>query len=133
MTVHGLRRASPRDVDAIRATWDPDLQEMPEDAVWWLARDRAGVVAFCAAGADTDGEATLLASWTRPDARGRGWQRRMIRARLRWARAHGFERATSYTWGGNLPSQRALIRCGFVPVRREWDGARSWIWWSRSV
>jgi RimJ/RimL family protein N-acetyltransferase len=130
---HGLRRARPADVAEIERIWDPDLSDFPEDAVWWIARDAEGVACYCAANIQSDGEATLVASWTRPSARGRGWQRRMIRARMRWARAEGLDRAVCYTWGGNLPSIRALIRCGFVPVRREWDGERSWLWWSRSL
>lgn len=49
-----------------------------------------------------------------PGTRGRGLQRRMIQARLRWARTRGLRFAVTYTSLDNYPSIVNLLRCGFV-------------------
>lgn len=60
---------------------------------------------------------TLTMAGVRRDHRGRGLQRRLIRARLRWARQKGLTRVTTYVHRGNWRSMNNLIRCGFL-VRR---------------
>lgn len=136
-----VRRVRPGDVEDIRAVFDmADFKHWPEHAQWWIVRDEWGAVAaYAAAGvtvdAETDGdtEAKMILSWVRPDMRGLGLQKRLIRARVRWARSCGASKIETYTWGGNLPSMRSLWRCGFVPFRRDWDGQRSWIFWTKPL
>lgn len=48
-------------------------------------------------------------------AQGHKLQRRLIRARLRWAKDHGFSWATTDTIPSNVPSAKNLIACGFRP------------------
>lgn len=57
--------------------------------------------------------------------RGHRIQRRLIRARVRWARREGYTRAVTYCTVSNVPSQRNLIREGFLPYRPKppWAGA----------
>lgn len=47
--------------------------------------------------------------------RGAGLQKRLIRVRVAWAKAHGYARCYTYVWAGNLASMRSLIRQQFVP------------------
>jgi GNAT superfamily N-acetyltransferase len=57
--------------------------------------------------------------------RGKRLQRRLIRARLRWAKRNGFVWAHTYTLPSNPASSRSLIACGFRPYwpARPWAGA----------
>lgn len=131
-----LRRATAPDMEQVRAIYAGPAKEhifdMPDDAKWWVVEDRGQVVAFASARL-LDDEVRLTSAWTEPAYRGMGLQTRLIRARVKWARKCRMSRVVTYTWGGNLPSIRALIRCGFVPVRREWDGERSWMHWSKEL
>lgn len=57
-------------------------------------------------------------------ANGHHLQRRLIRARLRWAKAAGYAYAHTYTFVDNPASSRSLIACGFKPYwpSRPWAG-----------
>lgn len=84
---------------------------------FWLAKDDDGEPAgFCSAKPSIidDNAAFLSRAGVLPHARGQGLQRRMIRTRLKWARAEGFSRAITYTHISNIPSARNLIACGFT-------------------
>lgn len=129
-----VRRALARDVAEIRTRWPrAELLGRPDGVQWWVASESGAVLGHASARLTPDGECILTSAWTEPKARGRGIQGRLIRARVRWARREGAGRVKTYTWGGNLPSMRALIRARFVPVSREWDGERSWISWVREL
>lgn len=49
--------------------------------------------------------------------RGRGLQRRLLRARLRWARRHGMRTVRTYVAVDNAPSLVNVLRAGFAPFR----------------
>lgn len=69
-----------------------------------------------------------------PAARGAGLQKRMIRARLRCARALGMTSLVTDTAAGNHASANSLIGCGFKiyePATR-WAAAGA-IYWRRAV
>ena len=103
-----------------------------EGGVWWVVRNGKEAVAF--AGLDpfgkTPGTATFLRAGVLQAWRGRGLQKRLIDARLRWARRHGYAGADTYTSTMNIPSQRSLIARGFAPVRYEFDGESGWIYFN---
>lgn len=86
-----------------------------DDHTFWIARDETGkAVGFCSV---VYWAARACAFLSRAavvkEASGQGLQRRMIRARLRWAKAQGIKRAITYTELRNSKSLVNLLRCGF--------------------
>ena len=75
----------------------------------------------------------------RPDARGQGLQRRLIRARVAYAKREGFPEVWTYTSNYNVASSNNLIREGFTlwapgswggsstPMRP--SGGYAWLYW----
>lgn len=133
-----IRRARKSDMAWLRSMHpgEDGLAEWSEveGSTWWVdGRD-----AFCAARITTDDGVRvchLTSAWVAPAMRSRGMQRRMIRVRVAWAKREGCSRVRTYTWGGNLPSMRSLIRSGFVPFRRVWEAdlMRSYLFWTREL
>lgn len=88
----------------------------------WRADDGPQLVAVAACRPDRqDPTACFLSTcFVAPAARGHGLQKRMIRARVRYARRAGFQWAWTYTAVFSLASMRSLIACGFRPTRRRY-------------
>lgn len=130
-----LTRATPeqaRECREIDFGWSES--HAPEGCAWWVV-DGAPVNGYCAAQITPDGETVRLErAYVAPTLRGLGLQRRMIRVRLRFGRARGASKAYTYTWGGNVRSQRSLIREGFLPSRSVVDseGTR-WTVYEREI
>lgn len=61
-----------------------------------------------------------------PCAQGQGLQKRLIKARLNWAKKIGADTAYTYTILKNYPSMLNLIKCGFKfwlpPKEAKWVG-----------
>lgn len=59
-----------------------------------------------------------------PAARGQGLQKKLIKARLSWAKRNGYNWATTYTVVSNPASSASLISCGFKPYwpKNPWAG-----------
>lgn len=101
-------------IELQRACLPHDSLYMPDEGVWWIAYHRRTPVGF----------ACLVPSLQIPDgvylsragvvpyARGHGIQRRLVRARLAWAKREGYNWAVSDTTD-NGPSANNLIACGF--------------------
>lgn len=72
----------------------------------------------------------LRMAGTLPEYQRRRLQRRLIRARVAYAFAHGAECVRTYTRPDNAECMRALIACGFRPYRPE-DPYRgeSFVYW----
>lgn len=91
----------------------------------WLAYAGDKPVAFCSARKLKHENAVFLSrAGVLPCARGAGLQRRMIHARVRWAREIGARTCITYTVFDNHPSIVNLLRSGFqfyVPHYR-WAG-----------
>ena len=93
---------------------------MPNDGfdlrgqLWLVYDDTKTPVAFCAA-RRLGGEPGVFFNrcGVLPCANGGGLQRRMIRARLRWAKEIGAEYVITYTLFNNHASIVNLLRCGF--------------------
>lgn len=103
-----------------------------EDTEWWLVWDGDKAVAFAGAVVEDD-VLHLERVYVAKSHRGQGLQKRLIRTRCAWGRKHGAKTATTYTWGGNLPSMNSLISSGFRMSSRKWDGERSWITWEKAL
>jgi GNAT superfamily N-acetyltransferase len=143
-----LSQASNADIDALKL-----LQRVcqPEDPMldgakdlWWIGRDDKGV-AVCYGGArvyQKDGEHALLltAAGVIPSARGQGLQRRMILARVNYARTNEIPICWTYTHTTNYRSANNLMRAGFKRwIPRAWAGESvkagdtEWEYWERKI
>lgn len=107
--------------------------------VWWIARTTASprdVAGYAGARIMKSLprtaflERAAVCRW----ARGRGLQRRLIRARLRWAKARGCDRAITYTIN-NPPSSNNLIACGFklYEPQKRWIDGDDVLFWERRL
>lgn len=85
------------------------------DGYWWEARDpeTEDLLAFCGLDHLTSTSAFLSRSWVSPEHRGKGWQKKMIRTRERFARSLSVSRLVTYTTHCNPASSNSLIRCGY--------------------
>jgi GNAT superfamily N-acetyltransferase len=113
-------------VNALDEECFPD-EERPfiKGRAWWLACDDDGhpfgYAALRVFPADKR-TAYLERAGVLPDARGRGTQRKLIRARLREARARGCSVAITYVAADNLASMNNLVSEGF----RFYDPEYAW-------
>ena len=69
-----------------------------------------------------------------PRFRGRGLQKWLVRARVRYAKSVGVARVVTYTICENHPSSNNLIKCGFrvYQPKIQWAG-RNVIYWERKL
>lgn len=104
--------------------WEPEAE-------YWGAFDGPKLVAFAGAvPSETYSDAIYLCNAAvLPEARGHHLQRRLIRARLRWARDQGYAYARTYTIVENAASMCSLIACGFKPFwpKIQWAGEQ--VYW----
>jgi GNAT superfamily N-acetyltransferase len=83
-------------------------------SVWWVGVDAADeIVAFASARIIDDGSCIFNSCGVLREHRGQGLQRRLIRARVSWARRQGCPFAVTYTAADNAASANSLIACGF--------------------
>lgn len=117
--------ATPDELEEIREIDAREFRgaEFPESSVFWVV-DHDPEIGYCSAviGPDPVREggapvAHLTRGYVGEGHRGAGMQLRLVRLRLRWARAAGVARAQTYTWHDNVPSMRTLGRAGFLPLR----------------
>jgi len=111
-----------------------DYSEITYKGQWWLAYEGGRPVGF--AGAQIwkpDNCLYLRRAGVLPEARGKGLQRRLIRARLAWGREQGARAAYTYTTSWNLASANNLIHEGFTLWKPEWRwaGADMLYWWRK--
>jgi len=84
------------------------------DAVWVATAYHGQILGYaCVRGIASQATAYLSLSAVEPASRGQGIQRRLILARLRWARENHFAWAITYTAEKNLASANSLIKAGF--------------------
>src|SRR5678809_912432 len=89
----------------------PDL----ETAIWWIAHEGPNELGYAGALHDVDtNDLFLNRAGVLPEARGHGLQRKLIRARVRYARAHLMRSCYTYTVPFNVASSNNLIKCGFI-------------------
>jgi len=103
-----------------------------EDATWWIGYDDGKPIAYCG----VKDSATLL-GWgymcragVHPQHRGNGYQQRLIRKRIRYARENAMRGLRTDTSYDNVASSNSLIKCGFklfIP-RHKWAFRQSLYW-----
>lgn len=80
---------------------------------WWVITAEDGN-AIGYAGLHTEGkDVRFCRAGVLKSCRGQGFQKDLIRVRLKWAKAHGFRRARTYTDHNNHASIKSLKTCGF--------------------
>lgn len=86
-----------------------------ERAAWWIVMSEGRAIAYAGArGCETIPAVFLSRCAVMADWRGHGLQRRLLRARERWARTRdGIEAIVTYTVPDNAPSMNNLIRAGY--------------------
>lgn len=112
---------------------------------WWVAyTDKGRPVAYAGAMYWAPDRAVYLhRAGVLPDTRGRGLQRRLIRARERWGKGRGATCAYTYTAHHNTASANNLIACGYrLWIPTTWGGsteptrprgATAWLYWIRRL
>lgn len=83
---------------------------------WWVIRDGNKPVAYAALRVEKKGD-HRIAHFTRcgvlPEARGRGYQAKLIQARLSWCRRQNIRLVKTYTSHDNVKSANNLRAAGF--------------------
>lgn len=136
-----IRKIPRRDYQSVRKLCDEVLRDTADASVWrqdaeyWGAFDGGELVGFGGLVRSRVWSDTVYfhASGVAEKARGNHLQRRLIQARLRWAKEHGFACAYTYTVLDNPASARSLIACGFKPYwpKHRWAGKVNY--WRRNV
>lgn len=115
-----------------------DKQVFPDDDpvtteghLWWVIYDGKTPVAYAGAKYIVAETVVYLSrAGVLESHRGKHLQRRLIRARVRWARKIGATQAITYTFVDNPASSNNLIKCGFVTYVPEWKwGGKNAIYW----
>lgn len=111
--------------------------------LWWVVTDGLEIVAYAGAEEwkiDDEHALNLTRAGVLDAYRGRGLQRRLIRARIRYARKIGCQEVWTYTHWRNYPSANNLLRCGFsMWAPAFWGGCEvdfeptSWLYWRRGL
>lgn len=110
-------------------------EKVGPNLTWWVVwNDKDKPVGFAGSMLWTPDNAVFLCrAGVVPRARGRGLQRRLIRARLKHAREIKASGAMTYTSTDNIASMTNLIRCGFLPwvPGYAWVGKEVLYWWRK--
>lgn len=98
---------------------DSDFPRLAAESnrVWVALEKKSGkVVASGGLEFGTQGIFTLSYSHVAADHRGHNLQRRLISARVQYARRKGGVKVETYAWAENTPSLVNLLKSGFVPT-----------------
>lgn len=92
------------------------VKDMGDGELWLASADDGEPVGYASLLVQDNGaKAFLSRAGVIKAHRGQGLQKRLIRARISWARKHGIPRLYTYVWAGNIPSFRSLCSAGFLP------------------
>jgi GNAT superfamily N-acetyltransferase len=112
-----IRVARTDDVEEVREMHSlafPGIVWPGDDHELWLALQGGAPVGFASAKYTAAESAVFLSRGAvLQTAQGRGLQRRLIEARVRWAFSRGARWVWTYTSIDNYPSLYNLLRCGF--------------------
>lgn len=134
-----VRRAKPNELSQIRhmdaVCFPDDDADVTETAVWWVVTHNNELIAYGGMEFVGNGDvgyihrAGVLPAW-----RGRGLQKRMIRAQLLYARRLQLKRIVSYTTPTATASGNNLVDCGFRLYRPDflW-GDTDWLYFKRDL
>jgi GNAT superfamily N-acetyltransferase len=118
-----------------RETFPDDLQPDYSVGMWWVARQDGKAVGFAGMQDSVRHAKTsyLVRCGLSEEARGRGVQKRLIRARLGAARALGKDWVITSTFD-NPASANSLIACGFrMYLPADPWGAQGTLYWKKSL
>ncbi len=91
-------------------------KELGDSELWLASSDDGTPVGYASLTVQDNGaKAFLSRSGVLKAYRGNGIQKRLIRARVTWARKHGIPRLWTYTACWNVASIRSLCAMGFLP------------------
>jgi GNAT superfamily N-acetyltransferase len=118
----------------------PESSQPGPDSLWWaahLAEHPEEIAAFASARLLDDGAVLLNSAGVLREHRGHGLQKRLIRARCRWAAKHAPTKAVvTYTMASNARSANSLIACGFrqyVPAHPWFGCAEDVVYWLKRL
>ena len=132
-----IRRADEEDwediLEADAVCLPDDARPALEGAAWWVAENEHGDLAGYAGAKlckDSPGCVYLCRAGVLPAFRGHQLQRRLVRARERWARAAGNAYIVTDTYR-NPASANTLIACGFKMYQPAvpWSYPDACYWW----
>lgn len=107
-----------------------------DSGTWWVAMDGKKAAGYaCIRPSYQRGDTAYLSrAGVMPEYRGRGLQKKLIRVRLAWARANGYDRAVTDSVSGNVASSNSLIACGFKLFRPAylWSFTHA-LYWQRDL
>lgn len=113
--------------DAFRRMF-PNAEDLSESSLVWYLRD-GDVIAGWGTALVVQDMLYLNSAGVFDNYRGHGYHRRLIRARVSYARYHNLHCIT-YTSFSNWRSINNLIRCGFTTYRPEWLWAgKEFVYW----
>ena len=124
-------------LDLQRACLPADVPYDSARGWWWVAHNADDVPVAFAGLTETLADRRmgyLCRAGVIPAARGAGLQKRLIRVRLRRARALGMRWVVTDTQRGNCASSNSLIACGFRLYLPEtaWAGPET-LYWRRAI
>lgn len=128
-----LEQAVMKELDKI--CFPTDFPADTSYGVWWLAWDGDKAAGYAAINPPLEGVRPYLSrAGVLPEYRGQGIQKRLIRARLAYARKQGWREVVTDTSKDNVMSSNNLIGCGFRLFRPEvpWS-FESGLYWVRKL
>lgn len=92
-----------------------------DDHEFWIAKDEHGAIVGFASLLEVDGEVAFLSrAAVTAAAKGKGLHRKLIKARMQWARKEGEHLFVTYVESHNYDSMVNLLRCGFRFAPNSW-------------
>jgi GNAT superfamily N-acetyltransferase len=145
--IYKVRRAAEDEIEECEQLFTrffPGCIKPRQDSVWWVAIElaqRDEIVAFASARLIEDGSAIFNSAGVLREHRGHGLQRRLIRARVAWAKRQGCPHAVTYTATDNATSANSLIASGFkqLELDKPWFPncahceSAGFVYWRRSL
>ena len=80
---------------------------------WWVIVHNGKIRAYCGCSYSM-GVCVFVRAWVQREYRGQGWQKKMIKCRIRAAKIKRSYAIVTYTIPDNFPSANSLIKCGFL-------------------
>jgi L-amino acid N-acyltransferase YncA len=121
----------------IATEWQTNRLPKAKTGYWWVAFDGQTAAGFACMRPSVRWEDTgyLSISGVLRPWRGKGLQKKLIRARIGYARQLGWHTVISDTMHDNPGSMRNLIACGFKPYSPQvrWGDADHAVYWIRST
>jgi GNAT superfamily N-acetyltransferase len=134
-----LRKAQDEDwediLEADKICFPHDTRPWQDDFWWILEDEHSSMAAYAGARRSytLSNGIYLSRAGVLPEYRGQRLQRRMVRARERWARGQGFDQAITDTYCNPI-SMNTLIRCGYRTFQPFWDwGHEGTVYWTRKL